>query len=109
VAGSGSELPAPQASTRKRKKMDVVGNNQQSNNTSEMPAAIRGLTNGNMRSEVAEKKLRYLEKEDTRRDAEHEQQSSQYLFDQWEQIQSNIRLLHQDLLDKTIDDSINLN
>ena len=105
TSGSGSETPAPQASTRKRKTMDSVGNNQQSNNTSEMAAAIRGLSNGNMRSEVAEKKLRYLEKEDTRRDAEHEQQSSKYLFDQWEQIQSNIRLLRQDLLDKTIDDS----
>jgi hypothetical protein len=54
---------------------------------------------------VAVKKLRYLEKEDTRREAEHEQQSSKYLFDQWEQIQSNIRLLRKDLLDKTIDDS----
>jgi len=105
TASSDSEMPAPQASTsRKRKNMDAVGNNQQ-NNTSEMAAAIRGLTNANMRSEVAVKKLRYLEKEDTRREAEHEQQSSKYLFDQWEQIQSNIRLLRKDLLDKTIDDS----
>ena len=30
---------------------------------------------------------------------------AKYLFDQWEQIQSNIRLLRKDLLDKTIDDS----
>ena len=58
-----------------------------------------------MRSEVAVKKLRYLEKEDTRREEEHEQQSSKLDFDQWQQIQSNIRMLRQDLLDDTIDDS----
>jgi hypothetical protein len=95
AAGSSDSFVPPGTAKRKCKEMDEA-----TNNISEMAAAIRGLTNANMRSEMAVKKLRYLEKEDTRREEEHELQSSKIAFDQeWQQVQSNIRMLRQDLLD----------
>jgi len=99
AAGSSDSFVPPGTAKRKCKEMDEA-----TNNISEMAAAIRGLTNANMRSEMAVKKLRHLEKEDTRREEEHELQSSKIAFDQWQQVQSNIRMLRQDLLDDSIDD-----
>ena len=91
---------------------------------SDLADVIRELGNSQMRSELASKKLSYMEKEDGRREkemniqekeiimreaehsmrqAEHQQQMHTNSFDEREKIRANIRAIREDLRNPSLD------
>jgi hypothetical protein len=64
---------------------------------SDIAEAIREFSKSQMRMEIANQKLRYLEKEDSRREVEHQQATHKSQFEEWERLQQNIRMLRQDM------------
>jgi hypothetical protein len=70
---------------------------------SDIALAIRDFSNSHMRVELAKQKLQFMQKEDVRQEAEHQRQKQKSLFEEWEKVQLNIRLLRQDIRDTSID------
>ena len=56
--------------------------------------------------ELAKHKLQIVQKEDGRQESRHRQQEHKMLFEEWEKIQINIRLLRQDIRDMNVDETI---
>jgi hypothetical protein len=69
----------------------------------DIASAIRDFGNSKMRAELAMHKIDYMQKEDARQQTTHQQQQHNMLFDEWEKVQSNIRLLRKDLQEANID------
>lgn len=58
-----------------------------------------------MRGELAKHKIQFMQKEDERQQAEHQQQQHKMVFNEWEKVQSNIRLLRQDVKNSIINET----
>lgn len=108
-AESSSEYKQPASSTNsstKRKRAGVGG---------EIADALREINNSKMQLELAKRKLDLMEnaekrfakeeerkdKEEKRRESEEERRCRKELFDEWERIQSNIRLIRYDIKQET--------
>ena len=64
---------------------------------SEIALAIRKFGNTQMCAELTKQKLRFMQKEDSRREAEHQQQKRKSILEEWEKVQSNIRFLRNNI------------
>jgi hypothetical protein len=71
---------------------------------SDVADAIREFGSSSMRSELATQKLRYMEKEDSRREKELSLREHKSMFDEWERIQVNLRSLREDMRNPSIDE-----
>ena len=91
-SGNGNSSKNGNSTKRKRGENDIA-------------LAIRDFGNSQMRAELAKHKLQIMQKEDNRREVEHKQLEHKLLFEEWEKLQMNIRLLRQDMRDANNDES----
>jgi hypothetical protein len=105
MTGQEIYFTAPQSDMSDSKQSSSTkGKKKRKHGESEIALAIKEFGKSQARLDRANQKLRYMEKEDLRREDEHRQQTHKLLFEEWERIQTNIRLLRKDIHEDWMDD-----